>query len=241
MFKSRINSSLVFIFFCFFLVFTNASAQNNNTVTADELIDFFTPQKEAIEKGQDQPGSEGRRGVGGIRQGHSGSQSQGNAYNYEPQYLPPQPSQNIQQTSPQGTQHLPQQAVPQIPQSGMIKTEPEARRSFQNILFDVNAYTLKESSYPQLDEIGKALSVVMAQNTESFFIIEGHTDSMGSSSYNEKLSNQRAQIVKDFLLFKYSLDNKRLMAVGYGENRPIASNDNEYGRSMNRRVEVVKR
>lgn len=115
------------------------------------------------------------------------------------------------------------------------------RKSFQNILFDFNAFTLKESSYSQLNEIGKALKVVMAKDMDSFFIIEGHTDSAGDAEYNEMLSAKRANTVKDFLVSRFGIDRRRIMILGYGENRPIASNETEYGRSKNRRVEIVKR
>jgi outer membrane protein OmpA-like peptidoglycan-associated protein len=242
-----------FIILTILLIFTSITcyAQEDNTVTSDELIDFFSPSKQETRQQQHQPPS-GRRGVGGVRQGHSGSPAQEGSYNYEPQYAPQQVPQETQYIPPQ-TQQAPQQ-VPQYPsqqavqqpyqqmeQTGAIQVAPEARKSFQNILFDVNAYTIKDSSYRQLDEIGKALTTVMKQYPDAFFVIEGHTDSSGSAAHNERLSTRRAEMVRDFLVFKYGLDNRRIMAVGYGENRPVASNDNQYGRSMNRRVEVVRR
>ncbi len=66
--------------------------------------------------------------------------------------------------------------------------------------------------------------------------IAGHTDSRGSDSYNLKLSRDRANEVRDYLV-GYGIEANRLQAVGYGETRPVASNDNESGRELNRRVE----
>ena len=69
--------------------------------------------------------------------------------------------------------------------------------------------------------------------------IEGHTDSQGSDAYNPKLSQRRAQSVKDLLVERYGIDTTRLTAIGYGESQPIASNSTEEGRHANRRVVAV--
>jgi outer membrane protein OmpA-like peptidoglycan-associated protein len=234
--KSTIRILYATFIFSILLGIAVCNAQEDNTVTSDELIDFFSPPKERVNNEPGKAGA-GKRGVGGVRQGHSDSPAQQGSYNYEPQYAPQQVPQETQYQAPQyippQTQPAPQQ-VPQYPSQ-------QAVQQFQNILFDVNAYTIKDSSYQQLDEIGKALQIVMSQYQEAFFVIEGHTDSSGSAAHNERLSTQRAQMVRDFLAFKYGLDNRRIMAVGYGANRPVASNDNQYGRSMNRRVEIVRR
>jgi outer membrane protein OmpA-like peptidoglycan-associated protein len=67
--------------------------------------------------------------------------------------------------------------------------------------------------------------------------VAGHTDSIGSDAYNQKLSERRAQAVVDYLVSK-GVDPKRLKAVGYGKSKPIASNATEAGRAENRRVEL---
>lgn len=67
--------------------------------------------------------------------------------------------------------------------------------------------------------------------------VAGHTDSVGSAAYNKKLSERRAQAVVDYLVSK-GVDPKRLKAVGYGKDKPIASNATEAGRAENRRVEL---
>ncbi len=67
--------------------------------------------------------------------------------------------------------------------------------------------------------------------------VAGHTDSVGSDAYNQKLSERRAQSVVDYLV-SIGVDPKRLKAVGYGKKQPVASNDTEAGRAQNRRVEL---
>jgi outer membrane protein OmpA-like peptidoglycan-associated protein len=69
--------------------------------------------------------------------------------------------------------------------------------------------------------------------------IEGHTDSQGDDQYNDNLSNERANAVKQYMLANMNLSEDRVQAVGYGESRPIASNETEEGRAMNRRIDVV--
>ena len=68
--------------------------------------------------------------------------------------------------------------------------------------------------------------------------IEGHTDNVGTDAMNQKLSNDRAKAVRDYLVSK-SISSKRLKTVGYGKSKPIASNDSEEGRAQNRRVEFT--
>jgi len=70
-------------------------------------------------------------------------------------------------------------------------------------------------------------------------VIEGHTDSTGSHAHNEKLSQRRADAVKDLLVSRYNIDASRLSAVGYAETRPIDSNKTAEGRAQNRRVVAV--
>lgn len=69
--------------------------------------------------------------------------------------------------------------------------------------------------------------------------IDGHTDSAGSTEHNLVLSRNRAQAVRDHLVSKAGLDGARMQTHGYGESRPIASNDTEEGRERNRRVEII--
>lgn len=78
----------------------------------------------------------------------------------------------------------------------------------------------------------------MEENETMEIEIEGHTDNKGSHEYNVKLSTQRAEIVRQYLLNK-NVQPFRVKAIGYGEDKPIAENDTEEGRSINRRVEFT--
>lgn len=69
--------------------------------------------------------------------------------------------------------------------------------------------------------------------------IEGHTDSMGTDQYNEKLSEQRADAVQNYLIQKGAVQRANISTVGYGESRPIADNKTDEGRAENRRVDIL--
>lgn len=102
-----------------------------------------------------------------------------------------------------------------------------------NVLFDTGKPTIKSDSETFLIQIVDILN----EFPTAKFIIEGHTDSMGRSSTNLRLSEARADTVKDYLI-KNGIDSSRLTAKGYGESRPIATNATKSGRSQNRRIEV---
>src|SRR5450759_1683694 len=70
-------------------------------------------------------------------------------------------------------------------------------------------------------------------------VIEGHTDNIGMSDYNLKLSQQRADSVVSYLVKEHHIDASRLTAVGYGDTRPIADNDTIEGQEANRRIDAV--
>ena len=84
-------------------------------------------------------------------------------------------------------------------------------------------------------EVEKA-AVFLNQHPGSSVVVEGHTDSKGSDEYNKKLSERRAAAVRDYLVKEFSGAASRVSAVGYGESNPIATNDTEAGRALNRRV-----
>ena len=77
---------------------------------------------------------------------------------------------------------------------------------------------------------------IMEKYGNTDFIIEGHTDTSGPKSFNQKLSEMRANAVKDYLVNK-GVSEDRLSTVGYGEDRPVESNNTRKGRISNRRVE----
>ena len=74
---------------------------------------------------------------------------------------------------------------------------------------------------------------------ESMITIEGHTDSFGGDEFNRDLSTQRAEAVKEYFRTTGGIAPERLIATGYGETRPIASNETKEGRRKNRRIDVV--
>ena len=103
----------------------------------------------------------------------------------------------------------------------------------RNIYFDFEKATFRTESYSELNK----LETMMKQNQNLQVEISGHTDFVGSKYYNKTLSLKRAAAVKSFLVSK-GVDTRRIKTVGHGEERPLASNDDEKeGRSLNRRVE----
>lgn len=87
------------------------------------------------------------------------------------------------------------------------------------------------------DEIGKVASF-MRQYPDTNVVIEGHTDSRGAASYNQQLSQKRANAVRLYLISNFSIDANRVTSEGKGESTPIASNDTAAGRATNRRVQA---
>jgi outer membrane protein OmpA-like peptidoglycan-associated protein len=102
------------------------------------------------------------------------------------------------------------------------------------ILFEVNKYNLQTEAKTNIDNLAKILNKYPDTN----ILIEGHTDSTGSLEHNQKLSEQRAEGVSDYLKgLKVQLT--RISTAGYGPNQPVASNSTADGRKQNRRVEVA--
>lgn len=115
----------------------------------------------------------------------------------------------------------------------MKKLVVGARSVLRNIYFDYGKAVFRTESYAELNKLENMLK----QNENLKVEISGHTDNVSSASFNLKLSQRRANAVKDFLVSK-GIDTRRITAVGYGEERPLASNDDEKdGRELNRRVE----
>jgi outer membrane protein OmpA-like peptidoglycan-associated protein/tetratricopeptide (TPR) repeat protein len=112
------------------------------------------------------------------------------------------------------------------------KVEIGTRIVLNNIFYDFNKATLRPESVAELDRLYKLL----VENPTLKIEISGHTDNVGSASYNQKLSESRANSVVNYLLEK-GITKSRLTYKGYGFNRPIAKNDTEEGRQQNRRTE----
>ncbi|MGM0649586.1 MAG: OmpA family protein [Bacteroidota bacterium] len=102
----------------------------------------------------------------------------------------------------------------------------------KNIFFDYDKATLRESSFNELNKVVD----VLKDNPNLVIEISGHTDNRGSLEYNLELSRERAKSVVDYLIEK-GIDKSRLEYKGYAFEKPIADNDTEKGRQMNRRVE----
>jgi OOP family OmpA-OmpF porin len=92
---------------------------------------------------------------------------------------------------------------------------------------------------PEYHDVLAQFASYMRQQ-QSFTVVEiaGHTDSIGTDAYNQKLSERRAKAVRDYLVNNLGMDGKLFSAVGYGESRPIADNKTEAGRAENRRIEA---
>jgi outer membrane protein OmpA-like peptidoglycan-associated protein len=103
-----------------------------------------------------------------------------------------------------------------------------------NIFFDTDKFELKEESKTELEK----LRVFLQDNQAIRIEIAGHTDNMGSSTYNLTLSENRAKSVANYLI-KNGIAEDRLTYKGYGDKRPIASNDSEEGKATNRRTEFT--
>ncbi len=105
----------------------------------------------------------------------------------------------------------------------------------QAIHFEFDQARILPISFPILDEVARALK----QNPDiSRMRIEGHTDNVGTPAYNLNLSRRRAQAVLQYLRER-SISEGRLNSVGFGQSQPIAGNDTEQGRAINRRVSFV--
>jgi outer membrane protein OmpA-like peptidoglycan-associated protein len=105
------------------------------------------------------------------------------------------------------------------------------------INFDFDSTKIRSESYPLIDEFGKALKQGLPK---AIVIIAGHTDSKGSIGYNQVLSENRAKAVTNYLLTHHGIMSKRIIFKGYGETKPIASNETNDGRFRNRRVEFIR-
>jgi|GEM_PF-1512993 len=117
------------------------------------------------------------------------------------------------------------EAYPVLPKAGAL------------VHFDLDSARINPNAYALLDEFGKALQ---GQLVDAVVLVAGHTDDIGTNTYNQKLSEQRAQAVIDYLVEHRGIATHRLISHGYGESRPIRPNDTEAGRARNRRVEFVR-
>src|SRR5207244_13004611 len=104
----------------------------------------------------------------------------------------------------------------------------------RNVLFDTGQFTLKPTAREQLAKIAGIILAHPGLKIE----VEGHTDSVGSDSFNQVLSEKRANAVRDFMV-QQGISPAIITSQGLGEGDPVASNDSPAGRQMNRRVEMI--
>ena len=104
-----------------------------------------------------------------------------------------------------------------------------------HILFASDKYNIQPKYESELQKVAD----YMKANPDVTAVVAGHTDSTASNAYNKKLSENRANAVKTALVEKYGIDASRIKAVGYGEDKPIATNKTKAGRQENRRVVVI--
>ena len=115
--------------------------------------------------------------------------------------------------------------------------ETDGKLIFYGIYFDFNKSSIRNESMAIIEEIAELLNT----NKELVVRIDGHTDNLGTIHYNQTLSEQRAAAVKRMLQDVFGVDENQLFSSGFGESKPIQTNDTEEGRAKNRRVEVVKK
>jgi outer membrane protein OmpA-like peptidoglycan-associated protein len=137
-----------------------------------------------------------------------------------------EPNQNIKLTLRYKRQVLPN-AAPGAPGA--------SRFVLEGVNFDTGKATIRAESFPRLDRIVE----YMTHKKNSRIEISGHTDNVGNPKANKVLSEKRAQACRNYLISK-GIDKSRIEAVGYGDQRPMASNDTDEGRQKNRRIEATE-
>jgi outer membrane protein OmpA-like peptidoglycan-associated protein len=160
------------------------------------------------------------------------AQQQAQASQQQAQALQQQAQLSAQQA--QDAQQQARDAQQQLEAMQAKQTERGMMLTLGNVLFDTGGDTLK----PGADELISRLSQFLQNHQDIKVRIEGHTDSVGSDSYNEALSQRRAQAVATALETR-GVPATRIQAVGRGKSAPVAGNDTSAGRQQNRRVEII--
>jgi len=121
--------------------------------------------------------------------------------------------------------------------NSVLATSESARGLIVNmsdVLFDTGKYTLKTGTQISLAKVAGILQAYPGLKLQ----VEGYTDSVGGDEYNQKLSENRADAVRDFLLTQ-GVQQANITATGYGKSKPVADNATAQGRAQNRRVNLV--
>lgn len=146
--------------------------------------------------------------------------------------VPPEPNQNIRLTLRYRPRRAPAEsaATTETPQPAK-----EPRVVLEGVVFETGSAKLRPESHARLD----AVVEYMTHKPSARIQVSGHTDNVGNARTNQRLSEARARAVRDYLVGK-GVDGARIEAVGYGDERPVASNDTEEGRQQNRRIEAIE-
>lgn len=116
----------------------------------------------------------------------------------------------------------------------LVPIEAGSVAPLNNIFFDYNKADLRSESFPELDRVANMLLETPTMEIE----ISGHTDNRGGDSYNQRLSAARAKSCATYITERWKIEKKRISPIGFGESKPVATNETDEGRQENRRVEV---
>lgn len=121
----------------------------------------------------------------------------------------------------------------------MPEPEPAPVPTFEPVVLssDVNFAFDRSELRPEAQSVLNNVAASLRQNPNVRVNIEGHTDAVGSNEYNLGLSQRRADSVSSYLMSQ-GISGDRMRTIGYGEERPVATNETDQGRAMNRRVEI---
>jgi len=111
----------------------------------------------------------------------------------------------------------------------------EVARFELDVKFDFDRSEVRPQYFPEIQELAE----FMNQYPDVIVELEGHTDSVGTDAYNQALSQRRADAVRDVLVGRYNIQSSRITSTGYGESRPVASNETAEGRAQNRRTITI--
>ena len=140
------------------------------------------------------------------------------------------PSQNLDLTNSKGAGYL------ELPDRNISLVPIEAGQTVKlnNIFFETGKAELQAESFPELNRVVELLNT----NPKLVIEIDGHTDNVGTDENNLKLAQDRAASVKNYL-FSKNVKSGRVTSKGFGESKPVATNDTDEGRQLNRRVEFM--
>jgi len=129
-----------------------------------------------------------------------------------------------------------EEKLARIPGTSVERVEPDTLllRFDSDILFGTDSANLGPAASGTVEEVAD----VLAEYNKTAVVVQGHTDSTGPEAHNQDLSQRRATTVADAII-RHGVSSSRVVATGYGETMPVASNTSDRGRSLNRRVAIL--